>query len=146
MIIVEADNPHELASGFLSIDVIIFACQSMWHLKDWILNDSDFGAKDKDALKEDIHSFRCLLVCADLANGSKHLTLNRPKIGSRISDFAGMHIETSKGIFRELHYVVCADASDAFHGMEVRTLLRRCKDRWNSIINRHHLSNLDDWL
>ena len=48
MKIVEADNPHELAMGLLTIDVIMFACQSMWHLKDWILKDPKFGAKDND--------------------------------------------------------------------------------------------------
>ena len=144
MIIVEADNPHELATGLLTIDVMMFACQSMWHLKDWILNDSNFGAKDKNAQKDDIYASRCLLACADLANGSKHLSLDRPNIGSRIADIAGMHIETSKGICRELHYVVCADPSDEFHGMEIGKLLRRCRDRWNSIINRHWLSYTDD--
>ena len=46
MKIVEADDPYHLASGLRAIDVMIFACQSMWHLKDWILNDSEFGAKD----------------------------------------------------------------------------------------------------
>lgn len=144
MTIVEADNPHELAPGLLTIDVMIFACQSMWHLKDWILNDSDFGAKDRDALKDDIYTSRCLLACADLANGSKHLSLDRAHVGGRIADLAGTHIETSKGIYRELHYVVCADSSDEFHGMEIGTLLRRCRDRWNTIIIRHWLSYTDD--
>ena len=146
MTIVEADNPHELAIGLLTIDVMMFACQSMWHLKDWILNDSGFGAKDNDALEVDIYSSRCLLACSDLANGSKHLTLNRPKIGGRIADFAGIHIESSKGIYRELLYVVCANPVDEFHGMEIGTLLRRCRDRWDSIINRHWLSYTDDLL
>ena len=90
MTIIEAKNPHNLAIGLQMIDITIFACQSMWHLKDWILNDSDFGAKDKNALKKDIHSSRCLLVCADLANGSKHLSLDRPKIGGRIADYGGV--------------------------------------------------------
>lgn len=145
MAIVEADNPHAMSTGLLTIDIMIFACQSMWHLKDWILNDPDFGVRDKEALKGDIHSQRCLLVCADLANGSKHLSLDRTKIGGRIADFAGVHIESSKGIYRELYYVVCADPSDEFHGMEIRTLLRRCRDRWDAVINRHWLSYTDDW-
>lgn len=145
MRIVESDIPHEWAIGLLPVDVTIFTCQSMWHMKDWILNDPDFGARDKNALKADIFSSRCLLACADLANGSKHLSLDRPRIGGRIADRAGVHIDSSKGIFREIHYVVCADPSDEFHGMEIRTLLRRCRDQWDSIINRHWLSYVDDW-
>ena len=62
MTIVEADNPHEIALGLLTIDVIMFTCQSMWHLKDWILNDSDFGAKDNKELKAVIQSSHCLRV------------------------------------------------------------------------------------
>ena len=98
--IVEADNPHKWASGLLTIDVMMFACQSMWHLKDWILNDRDFGAKDRKALEGDIYASRCLLACADLANGSKHLCLNSPQIGVHISDRAGTHLDWVKGVFR----------------------------------------------
>ena len=144
MAIIESDNPHHLATGLLTIDVEIFACQSMWHLKDWILGDLDFGASDKNALKQDIYSSRCLLACADLANGSKHLSLKSPQIGGRMANFSGVHIESSKGIFRELHYVVCDDISEEFHGMEITTLLRLCRDRWDSIINQHWLSYTRD--
>ena len=122
----------------------MFACQSMWHMKDWILNDPDFGARDNNALKSDIFSSRCLIACADLANGTKHLSLDRPHIGSRLADHTGLQIDSSKGVSREIHYVVCPDPSDEFQGMEIRTLLRRCRDRWDSIINRHWLSYLDD--
>lgn len=143
MRIVEADTPHKLAPGLLTVDVIMFACQSMWHLKDWILNDPEFGAKDKGKLNAEIHASHCLLVCSDLANGSKHLSLDRPKIGGRLSDRAGIHLDTSKGILRELHYVVCPDPSDEFHGMEVVAFLRCCRDRWQEIINRYWLSRVD---
>ena len=145
MMIVEADNPHKWASGLLTIDVVMFACQSMWHLKDWILNDRDFGAKDRKALEGDIYASRCLLACADLANGSKHLSLNSPQIGAHVSDRAGTHLDWAKGVLRELHYVVCDDHSDEFHGMEIGTLLRLCRDRWDAIIDCHWLSYTDDW-
>ena len=36
MAILEAKDCHALASGLESIDIVVFACQSMWHLKDWI--------------------------------------------------------------------------------------------------------------
>lgn len=146
MKIVEADDPYHLASGLRAIDVMIFSCQSMWHLKDWILNDPEFGAKDYRALRADIHSSRCLLVCADLANGSKHLSLDQPKTGSILSQDTGIHIDTSKGIFQEFFYVVCPDILDEFHGMEIRTLLRRCRNQWENIINRHYLSKVYDMI
>ena len=144
MTIVEADTPHYLASGLLTIDVMMFACQSMWHLKDWILNDPDFGAKDRDTLEADIYSSHCLLVCSDLANGSKHLSLDKPNIGGSISDYSGIHVESSRGIYRERFNVVCANSADEFHGMEIGILLQCCRDRWDSIINRYWLSYNDD--
>ena len=146
MKIVEADNPYELVKGLMTIDVMIFACQSMWHLKDWILNDAEFGAKDDTELRTEIYSCHCLLVCSDLANGSKHLSLKRPHVGSTLSEEAGIHIDSSKGICQELYYVVCPDVSDECHGMEVRTLLRRCRNEWEKIISRHHLANVYDLL
>ena len=37
MKIVEASDPYKVISGLSFYDVIVFTCQSMWHLKDWIL-------------------------------------------------------------------------------------------------------------
>jgi hypothetical protein len=79
MKVVEANDPYKVISGLSFYDIIVFTCQSMWHLNDWILNDPHFGASDQAELSKDIHATRCLLVCADIANGSKHLSLSRPK-------------------------------------------------------------------
>jgi len=118
----------------------------MWHLKDWILNDPQFGASDQAALSKDIHATRCLLVCADIANGSKHLSLSRPRVGGALSEATGLHLDTEQGICQEFYYVCCSDPADEFHGIEIRTLLRRCRDSWRQIINRHYLSQVDTWL
>lgn len=140
--IIESDDPYRMASGLSFYDLVIFACQSMWHLKDWILNDPHFGARDPVALKAEIHSSRCLLVCSDIANGTKHLSLNHPKVGGKLSERKGIHIDTAKGICKEFIYVICPDPADEFHGIEVRSLLRQCRDRWGSIIDKHYLSNV----
>jgi hypothetical protein len=103
MKIVESSDPYKMMSGMLFYDVLIFACQSMWYIKDWIINDPRFGAADMAALSREIHSTRCLLVS-------------------------------------------CDDPADEFHGMEIRTLLRRCRDSWDDIINRHYLSQIDTGL
>jgi len=67
-------------------------------------------------LSKDIHATRCLLVCADIANGSKHLSLIRPKVGGALSEATGLHLDTEKGIFQEFYYVSCTDPADEFHG------------------------------
>ena len=146
MKIVEASDPYKVMSGLSFYDVIVFTCQSMWHLKDWILNGSHFGASDQAALSKDIHATRCLLVCADIANGSKHLSLSRPKVGGALWEATGLHLDTAKGLCREFYYVSCSDSADEFHGIEIRTLLRRCRESWEQIINRYYLSQVDTWL
>lgn len=142
MKIVEADSAHEPLGGLTFYDIVVFASQAMWHLKDWVLNDSHFGAKDRTSLKAEIHSSRCLLVCSDIANGSKHLSLDRPKLGGKLLERTGIHLDTAQGIFKELLYVTCTDTGDEFHGMEIRTLLRQCRDVWQDIIDRHYLSDV----
>ena len=104
------------------------------------------GASDQAELSKDIHATRCLLVCADIANGSKHLSLSRPKVGGALSEATGLHLDTEKGICQEFYYVSCTDPADEFHGMEIRTLLRRCRDSWEQIINCHYLSQVDTWV
>jgi len=53
--IINAENSFELCNGLPFDDIVIFACQCMWHLKDWIANDPSFGAKDLNSLMEEIH-------------------------------------------------------------------------------------------
>jgi hypothetical protein len=115
----------------------------MWHLKDWVLNDPEFGAKDKEALKRDIHAEECLLVCSDIANGSKHLRLDSPKAGSSLSDRRGLHVEPSLGVCKELYFVSCLDKTNKYHGVEIRDLLGECRNTWERILNKHHLSVVD---
>jgi hypothetical protein len=146
--IVDAKDSSKLLGTLTFYDVIIFACQSMWHLKDWILHDEEFGAADGEVLKRDIHAAHSLKVCADIANGSKHLLLKRPKVGTgaAISDREGLHFDSEAGIFQEFMYIQCPDKSDEFHGMEIRPFLHRCREDWRAIIDRHHLSNVYTWL
>ncbi|MFN7872003.1 MAG: hypothetical protein ACK5QQ_07380 [Cyanobacteriota bacterium] len=146
MKIVEANDPYTLMNGLLFYDIIVFTCQSMWHLKDWILNDPNFRAADYAALKKEIHTTRTLLVCSDIANGSKHLSLNYPKAGSTLFVRTGIHDDPVKGIFKEFYYIYSPDPADEFHGMEIRTFLRYCRNSWEDIINRHYLSQADAWL
>ena len=77
---------------------------------------------------------------------SKHLSLNNPKTNAELSDRSGIRFEPARGIYRVLYYVVCDDPSDEYHGMEVRILLRCCRDEWQGIINRHYLTRVYDDL
>jgi hypothetical protein len=51
--------------------------QNCWHLRDWIRNDGDAPQSLKEAA--DRTPADDLQLCADVANGSKHLKLGTPK-------------------------------------------------------------------
>lgn len=142
MEIVNAQDPDPLMGNLNFEDVLIFTCQSIWHLKDWILNDPEFGAKDPEQLKADIHSEKSLLVCADLANGSKHLKLRGPKTGFDFAEPTGIHLNQNKGINQKFYYIVSSDHSDPYFGKEIRELLADCRKSWERIIDKHYLSRL----
>jgi hypothetical protein len=144
--IVAAPDQLSLAGNLAFEDVVMFACQSMWHLKDWLVADKSFHALDISRFLEDVHAAHCLMICADIANGSKHAALSRPKTSASLSDDAGIHLDGRMGIYQVFYYVVSADPSDPYHGMEVRPFLRECRATWQRIIDTHYLSGVQSWI
>ena len=51
--------------------------QNCWHLKDWIKNDDALSQGCRDSVERDAEKFESLMICADLANRSKHLRLTK---------------------------------------------------------------------
>ena len=49
--------------------------QDAWHLKDWIKNDPSAPIALKVNIEQKVKASRELRVCADLANGTKHMVL-----------------------------------------------------------------------
>ncbi|WP_158756201.1 hypothetical protein [Dyella sp. S184] len=142
--LVNAKDQEAALGGILAFqDVLVFACQGMWHIRDWVLNDPYFAARDKAALRREIESNQYLLVCADLANGSKHFVLDRPHTSIRESDRQGISVVPGKGIFQVYYYLESNDRSGPFHGMEIRAFLTACRTEWQAIIDRHYMSEVD---
>lgn len=59
-------------------DVLAFFV-SCYHMKDWLKNDPASGVSAPE-VERFVASSRNLKICGDLANGSKHLTIKRPRI------------------------------------------------------------------
>lgn len=141
MEIMRADDQTSLLGGALRFyDIVVFSLQSIWHLKDWILNDPEFHPKDSSKLKSDIHGEQSLRICADLANGTKHLKLKGSKVGAFISNSQGIDLDPSRGRHQTYYYVICSDSSDPYHGMEIRDLLSAARQGWDRIIQTHYLT------
>ncbi len=138
------DFPAAVNCALTFYDVVILTCQAIWHLKDWVLNDPNFGAADRADLSREIHGSHVLLVCADIANGSKHLSLRSPKIGTgvELSDRSGIHVEPAKGIFQEFLYVQCPDPGDPYHAAEIRQVLEDARAEWQRIVDKHVLTEV----
>jgi hypothetical protein len=47
--------------------------QNCWHLKDWVKHCEILPDDKKTAIKELVHRNTTILICRDLANGTKHL-------------------------------------------------------------------------
>lgn len=53
--------------------------QNAWHLKDWIENDGTLDKNIRKAIVDEAHRTFELQVCADIAVGTKHLSLTKRK-------------------------------------------------------------------
>src|ERR1039457_811516 len=76
-------------------DMLFAFFQNCWHLKDWIKNDAAAPRTLAGPIEELCKQYRPLLLCADIANATKHLRRNRasylggnvkPEIMVRLTD------------------------------------------------------------
>jgi len=58
--------------------------QNAWHLKDWVINDSEIDQRYRDVVEDDVSNIEALKICADLANRSKHLQLTRKRLDADV--------------------------------------------------------------
>jgi hypothetical protein len=71
------------ASSDEARDALIHFFQDRWHLADWIANDPAIRI-GRGAIDAHVNNSQALMLCADLANGTKHFGLDpgrRPRTG-----------------------------------------------------------------
>ena len=72
-------NGKDIGPGTLYChDTVLAFFMNCHHLKDWLLNDKEIPEESKGDVIAFIKKNSCLRHCADIANGAKHLTLDRP--------------------------------------------------------------------
>lgn len=136
LVVMNAQDPFPLIGEMLFSDVVFWTIESMWHVKDWVLNDVFFESVKK-ALNDEIHAKRCLLICADLANGSKHLTLKGAHTSITLDENAGVHIDGKNDIYLYFYDLISDDAADPYHRMEIRPFLNECRRTWQEIVEKY---------
>lgn len=73
------------ASSDEARDALFHFYQDAYHLKDWVKNDD--SVKTADDVERFINGTPDLQLCADLCNGTKHLSLNRSHTGDLSTTF-----------------------------------------------------------
>ena len=107
--------------------------QNCWHLKDWLLNDSVVPAETKKPVIEAVHASSTLLLCRDMANGTKHLRLDDPSIGARHS-----HTNTiiTPGAESRVDCLIEVDGKL----LSAREVARQCVDEWMKLLTNAGLA------
>lgn len=77
---VATGSGREVVSSDDARDRLINFYLDAYHLKDWIKNDPAAGAASR-SVEGFVKNSASLRLCADLANGAKHLRLTTPKTG-----------------------------------------------------------------
>ena len=104
-----------------------------WSLKDWIKNDDTIQKIDIDTI---VKGYPLLMVCADLANGAKHLTMDIPerRIESRVR-------AKQKSISVRIKFGIGSDYKQTFtdkYGKEYDAIVlaREVVRAWEDIIDK----------
>lgn len=144
--IVNSTNPYPHIGDVEFEDILHFSIQSMWHVKDWILNDPSLTEHIAIETRADIHSRRCLMICADLANGIKHMRLRSSKTGFRFVGQTGCHLDGKHAICISFYEIKSDDPADPYHLMEIRDLLAECRKAWEEICERLSKALTEEYL
>jgi hypothetical protein len=124
------------------VDALYFYFQNCWHLKDWIRNDVAAPTSLKAAVQrmeaeqDWVHS---LMLCADIANGSKHFLQTRNiRVGAKAqgqimvraseSVFGGQPTSTSV----QFQYQIVEGPAGATH--DALDVARKALSDWENLI------------
>lgn len=110
-----------------------------YHLKDWIKNDSHISPSVRSKVEDYINNTYPLKLCADIANGIKHLKLESPPRTGQQPEFGGKKYNLtlgSMGQVIQIKYSIDTQAGpvDAF------TLASDCVSSWENFLKNHQLT------
>lgn len=132
-------GPITFDSGDLELDFFTFFL-FCYHFKDWVKNDPGVDEEAKVGVEDFIDSRPYLSYCADLANGVKHLRLDRRQRSIRRPRF--------KVARRELHWspesvaVLDSMTIETDEGeIEAFDLASKCLAAWQDFIDKHILGS-----
>lgn len=102
--------------------------QNCWHLKDWIKNDLEISAAQRDGVENKVSHSAALMICADLANARKHFKLNKPRVGASHSH---KNFVITPGEPSRIEYLINTGAGPKVDGLG---LAHNCLAEWERIL------------
>jgi hypothetical protein len=114
-----------------AIDSALSFFEAVHHLKDWLGNDPSSGVTraDGDSL---INASPVLRLCADLANGSKHLVLTRSRAGDLSTTIARNDVTVFVGTGTSAHRFYVASAGAEY---DVLQLAQDAVAEWTTFLS-----------
>ena len=126
------EAPGARPDAYYQDDVWAFF-QNCWHLKDWLLNDPRLNQETKTKITAAASAARCLMICSDITNGTKHYLLKEPRVGARHS-----HTNTRIEPGREA-IVDCLIELEDGTWLSARKIARECLTEWERILTELNL-------
>ena len=118
-------------------DMLYAFFQNCWHLKDWIKNDISVPTTLAGPIETLCGQYASLMLSADIANATKHLTLNRPpraggKVVSEIMVRVTDSLVTGEST-NEVRYVYRI-TDDAGNSSDALAIARQAVRDWETLI------------
>lgn len=129
---ISAGEFHNLSIDMDCDEILIFFifCHQ---LKDWIINDTEIP---RQVVESYINSNQCLAICADIANGTKHLGIgdnHRPRSGEDFRMRPGVVISGDNLNQVQLQLYVTLDGSQ-IRALDIAT---ECMQKWTVFLRAH---------
>ncbi len=122
-------------------DAVLAFFQNAWHLKDWVRHDPTIPQPVRDAIVSQVEVTPELLICADLCNGSKHLSRTSHRIGA---DLSLLEVDSDR-IADHITFEQYVDLPDGtrFAARDAADVALRV---WEGILRRHGLLSAAEGL
>jgi hypothetical protein len=117
----------------VAIDAALSFFEAIHHLKDWLGNDpvSGITKAEGDSL---INGSLVLRLCADLANGSKHLSLTSSRTGDRSTEIARNDVAVLVGTGTSAHRFYVQSGGTEY---DVLDIAHAAVAEWSKFLSDH---------